>query len=147
MTSYQQLIGHGYAVNDLKFHPTDPNLLLSASKDFSARLWNVQTAVCIAVFKGIDGHKCEVLSADFDETGSRIVTGGMDKLVLVWHLDKPEIQEAIHKSYNGQHGFRTVMEHFPRYSVNDLHGKYVDCVKWMGNLIMSKVRIHMWPSY
>ncbi|XP_037044743.1 polycomb protein EED-like [Bradysia coprophila] len=138
MTSNKHLIGHGFAVNDLKFHPENPHLLLSASKDFSARLWNIETAVCIAVFKGLNGHKCEVLSADFDATGGRIVTSGMDNSVRIWQLNKPEIQDAIRASYNGYRGFRTIMEHFPEYAVSDLHNKYVDCVKWMGNLILSK---------
>lgn len=137
--SNKQLIGHGFAVNDLKFHPKDPFLLLSASKDYSARLWNAQTALCIVVFKGLNGHKCEVLSANFDSTGSRIATGGMDYSIRIWPLYKPEVQEAISASYNGLRGFRPIIEHYPVYSVTDLHTKSVDCVKWMGNLILSKV--------
>ncbi len=139
-TSKKELIGHGLAINDLKFHPKNPHLLLSASKDMSVRLWNIQTDVCIAIFHGIDGHKSEVLSVDFDVTGSRIVTSGSDNSVKIWQLNKPSVQNAIEASYRGQRGFSNILEHYPKYSVDGIHTKYVDCVKWMGNLILSKVR-------
>ena len=42
LSLHRVLVGHGNSVNDFAFHPIDANLLLSASKDESLRLWNVR---------------------------------------------------------------------------------------------------------
>ncbi|KAF3588111.1 hypothetical protein F2Q69_00030921, partial [Brassica cretica] len=46
------LVGHEDSVSEIKTHPMIPELVLSASKDGSVRLWNVETGICILIFSG-----------------------------------------------------------------------------------------------
>lgn len=74
------LFGHGNAINDLRRHVTDDALIFSASKDESIRLWNIRSAVCVAVFAGEKGHRDEVLSLDVHLLGHCFVSTGMDTM-------------------------------------------------------------------
>jgi len=105
----------------------------------------------VIIFGGVEGHRDEVVSADFDMKGEKIVTCGIDHSLKVWKLNKREIQEIIDLSYTWKHElpsrngkpstykpFPTVRCHFPDYSTRDIHRNYVDCVRWFNDFIFSK---------
>eukprot|EP01052_Picozoa_sp_SAG31_P053749 SAG31_NODE_13937_length_836_cov_1.401628_2_plen_189_part_01 len=50
------LYGHGGDINDMKACPKDVNIVLTASKDESLRLWNLASSACLAIFAGSKGH-------------------------------------------------------------------------------------------
>lgn len=139
----KKFIGHTNAINEMKFHPIFPHLLLTASKDHSMRLWNIKTEICVAIFGGVNGHRDEVLAIDFEPLeGNHIVSGGMDHNLKVWIIKNKEIQEAIEKSstYDSKNVrcFPTRHVHFADYTTRSVHRNYVDSVKWFGNTFLSK---------
>jgi polycomb protein EED len=138
----KNFVGHTHAINDLRFHSRDTNLLFSASKDHSVRLWNIKTDILIAIFHGEMGHRDEAISLDIDLTGMRLLTSGMDHAIKVWKLDDFHVESAVKLSYvYNKHAvkpFPTFRQQFPDFTSRSIHGNYVDCVRWFGDLIVSK---------
>ncbi|PIK47995.1 putative polycomb protein eed-A [Apostichopus japonicus] len=131
----KHIVAHGNPVNELKIHPNDCNLLMSVSKDNSLRLWNVKTNVLVIVFGGVEGHRDEVLSADnFLWNGS---------FLKMWRLNKNSIEETIKASYlynsaKSPKPFKSMCVNIPDFSTRDIHRNYVDCVRWLGDFVLSK---------
>ena len=137
------LSGHGNDITDLKFSPANEWLLLSASKDETIRLWNLQRGVNVAVFTGHNGHRGQVLSVSWHLSGTKFASCGMDNLVKLWNVYDSEkkdksrsVEEALKKSYsvvpdacgveNGTHiNFETIFHQFPYFSTNKAHTNYV----------------------
>jgi polycomb protein EED len=150
------LIGHGESINHVTTHPRDPSLLLTASKDESLRLWNLRTVSTVAVFAGLRGHRGEVLYADFDCTGSKFASCGIDNSIRVWDITGDDkVVSAIletHRAadrgitdvcvYTDEMGGRrkafVPMVQFPSFTTGKVHKHYVDCVHWVGDLLVSK---------
>jgi len=75
-----QLKGHMDSVATLSFCPTDENLLLSASFDHTARLWDVERELCVTTLR----HAKAVRSARFSADCARLVTASYDGTARVW---------------------------------------------------------------
>ena len=118
------LSGHGNEIYDMSVCPHNPWFLLSASKDESLRLWNVQNSQCIAIFAGHQGHRDAVLSVDWHPLGKRFVSSGMDETIKIWSLEGDQISKAIDADRRQDGTFRTVYEQLPLFSTAMIHTNY-----------------------
>lgn len=141
-------IGHGNAVNDIRVHPVNQDLVLTASKDESIRMWNLKTNVCIAIFCGHSGHRDEVLSIDIHPLGNCFVSGGMDSTIKIWSIESSLVRSLVKKSYCKEFkNSPAEFIQFPEFSTNLVHNNYIDSVKWYGNFILSNAvsdKISLW---
>jgi len=131
--------GHGNELFELKGHPTKLGIICSASKDQSVRLWNVQTGTVIMILAGLDGHKADVITADFHQlSGDRLASGAEDHTAKIWDLKRYE--DLLDKSFSWEghpSTFPTAYMQTPAFSTNP-HDHYVDCVCWYGDLLLTK---------
>lgn len=133
------LNGHMDEVYDLKFHPFIKCLLLSASKDCSIRLWNIESKTQVAIYAGVDAHFGGVNCIDWHSSGEIFASGGMDYCVKLWKIT-PEVNEHIKQSMT----WTPETKKFPKtvclatFSTSKVHKSYVDCVKFYGNLLITK---------
>ncbi|KAK3199479.1 hypothetical protein Dsin_022894 [Dipteronia sinensis] len=136
---HKSFVGHGDSINEIRTQPLKPSLVVSASKDESVRLWNVQTGICILIFSGAGGHRNEVLSVDFHPSDIyRIASCGMDNTVKIWSMK--EFWPYVEKSFTWTDlpsKFPTKYVQFPVF-IASVHSNYVDCNRWLGDFIMSK---------
>jgi coatomer protein complex subunit alpha (xenin) len=77
------LQGHLDFIRSVEFHPVQP-LLISASDDSSARIWNWQSRCCIAV---LEDHTYFVMCARFNTSRNLIATACMDDCVRIFNVN------------------------------------------------------------
>lgn len=144
----RSLKGHGGAINEVKFFPGKPHIIISASKDYSIRIWNYKTDVLVAVLGGEGGHRDEVLGIDVHQSAEKCASCGMDNSIKIWDLKQSGLLEALDRSETfhmqpNSTPFPTLFLHFPIFSTSSVHKNYVDCVRFFGDLILSKSTDHL----
>eukprot|EP00977_Amphora_coffeiformis_P011369 scaffold2744_cov160-Amphora_coffeaeformis.AAC.6 len=142
------LFGHGDSILDLKVCPIDRHMLASACNDKSFRLWNLRTGTCVAIFAGPLAHADFVVSIDWHLSGHYIVSGSMDTTVKIWNTGPGSaVHDAMRQSHQDADKWREeelmcVVEPLivvvPLFSSQDLHFHCVDCVQFVGDMVLSR---------
>jgi len=73
------LKGHEDGVDQLSWHPTDPNILASASADKTLRLWDIRTQKSV----GCVTTKGEIINMTWRGDGSALAIGNKDDVVSI----------------------------------------------------------------
>lgn len=130
------LPGHGRAINDLQISPLSTDILVSASEDYSIRIWNFnakhEKQPCRAIFAG-QGHQQPLLTIDFHPNGRWLLSGAMDTAIALWAVPPlSELDEKIDDNLEP----RVIA--YPCFISQEIHSNYIDCVKWYGDSIISR---------
>ncbi|KAJ5052309.1 uncharacterized protein L3040_002062 [Drepanopeziza brunnea f. sp. 'multigermtubi'] len=127
------LAGHGGEINDLVISPINPYILASCSEDCTVRVWSLDPAhasqPCAAILEG-DGHKDNILTLSFHDSGRYLLSGAADHIIMLWTL--PEFPDANTGTNIPTRIF------YPHFSTAEVHADCVDCVAWWGDLVLSK---------
>ncbi|KAK9471120.1 WD40 repeat-like protein [Dipodascopsis tothii] len=129
----QTLAGHGDEIFDMQTCPTAPHIIASSSGDHTVRLWSTaardRAQPCAVVCAG-DGHREQVLTIAFHDSGRFLLSGGVDNSVKLWCL--PDLATL---AVDANH---PVVLHWPHFSTSSVHSNYVDSVAFYGDLVLSR---------
>ena len=140
------LLGHGNCVNSIAVRAAqrkgEGDLVITASKDESIRVWNLRNNTCVLVLAGAGGHTGEITAVDYSHANGLLLSCGLDNAVKVWSLRVHEGEKGIIRKSHEWEGhpssFPTRFVQYPMHSSSKVHGNYVDSVAWLGDLILSK---------
>lgn len=82
------LSGHTKRVTDVCFHPSKEQLLLTASADKTARVWQAVGGEGYKVAHVLDDHDAEVVGATVHATGDFMATASKDKSWAFYDINR-----------------------------------------------------------
>ncbi|MFO0808026.1 MAG: serine/threonine-protein kinase [Gemmataceae bacterium] len=88
----KQFDGHSATVRAVTLLPTDGGKMLSASRDGTARIWDIATG---AELKKYEGHSGQLWWVDASPDGKSILTCGQDKAVRLWDRQSGNVLQVM----------------------------------------------------
>jgi platelet-activating factor acetylhydrolase IB subunit alpha len=97
-TNIRTLSGHDMPVTSVRFLKSGENRLVSASRDASIRIWDVDLGYCI---KTIYSHGDWIYSLSPSVDGKLLVTGGRDQAATIWDVASGQAKSLLrgHDNY------------------------------------------------
>ena len=131
------LTGHGSGIQEIVPHPTVPSVFATCSDDNEVRLWNLDSnfedSWCAIICHGEFGHTSTIYSIDFTKNGRYLMSGGRDTWMHLWALPAAEDLVQLPKEK-----VKSERIHYPHFSSADVHNDIVDCIRFYGDLIISR---------
>ena len=84
--------GHEGWVNSAIFSP-DSNQVLTASDDYTAKLWDAVSGECVQTFQG---HRSSVWSAVFSPDANQVLTASGDETAKLWDAESGKCVQTFH---------------------------------------------------
>ena len=131
----------------LKFAPDivleNHSWVLAGYKNGYTILWDLDSCQQIARFRNFNQNPpSDVFGLDWHDSGEFFVASHNDTRVIIWEIDKNDYRK-------GNKG-KTLEKTVPLKETFDAHSNYVDCVKFWGDLIITKDvegNILLWTPY
>ncbi|GKY97597.1 hypothetical protein MPSEU_000718100 [Mayamaea pseudoterrestris] len=130
---------------DLQKSPANEWLIVGASKDTTARIWNLEDGGSLVyILGGHGGHRDAVIAASWHSSGEWVATTGIDTKVNVWNVGRCTQKVFDNKSSSltfalgRSRDFACERQHEPAFSTELIHNCAVDALCFVGNCIISK---------
>lgn len=83
---------------------------------------------------------------DFNADATKLISCGMDHSLKIWSLEEEAVKDIIDRSHKHDAeankttytSFKPITVHAPVFSTCAVHQNYVDCTRWLGDLVLSK---------
>lgn len=84
------VVFHASSIGDMAFAPDGTSLLVAPVRGNVARWWQAPESPQV-----LEGHQGHVRFAALDANGQRAVTGGHDKQLRIWNVDRGSLEQTI----------------------------------------------------
>ncbi|ORX60183.1 WD40 repeat-like protein [Piromyces finnis] len=128
------LIGHEDAIEDLKSHPKNNNIILSSSSDGTIRIWDIYKEKCICIYK----LKYNPTVIDVDDKGKTIIVGTEAGYVIECNIPEWISDENIYNKEINTNDIPFIFYTDSKYqrilnSEKKVHSTLIDSIGYIGN--------------